>query len=342
MDITHEEIERYLCKIFTGNDLLYVKHGDKDIYIKFLQPDNNIRLRSNFAYDDAYNKAISEGMMSTEDLEKLIKERNLFTEEEENKLSKLESQLKGQEVLLAKTIVVKAKQDRLKKIVMDLKIQIHELRTKKISKLMMSADAKAEEDRTLFLCWACTYDYDTNKLYWETYKDLLRENDLEFKDILLSGFLKFYRGLDTTLIRHIARSNLWRIRYITSQKTSDPLFGVPTSQYTNDMMNLAYWSNYYQNIYEMLPEDRPPDLIIDDDDALDAYMQSYYDDRSKEDAARRSKVRTGGKLSAFDKEEVIVTQSNELYEDINYDKPREAQRIKDKSLIRKKTKRARN
>ena len=339
MDITHEEIERYLCKVFTGSDLLYVIDGDEDIRIKFKQPGNNIRLRANFVYDQAYEKAILEGMLSTEDLEKLLKDRGLFTEEEEDKLSRLESKLKGQEVLLAKTIVVKARQDRLKKIISDLKNEIHVLKAKKVSKLMMSADAKAEEERTLFLCWACTYNNDTDKLYWEIYKDLLKENNLELKDKLLSGFLKFYRGLNTTLIRHIARSNLWRIRYITSQKTSDPLFGIPTSQYTNDMMNLAYWSNYYQNIYEMLPEDRPPDLIIDDDEALDAYMQSYYDERSRDDAARRSKVKTKGRLSAFDKEEVIVTQSNELYEDIKYDKPREAQRIKNKAAIRKKARR---
>ena len=140
----------------------------------------------------------------------------------------------------------------------------------------------------------------------------------------------------------MARSNLWRIRYITSQKTSDPLFGRPTAEYTADMLNLAFWTNYYNNIYDMMPEDRPPDSIIEDDEALDAYMNSYYEDRSKENAARRSKRTTGGKLSAFDKEEVIVTQSNPLYEDIKYDKPREAQRIKDKASIKKRARRSRN
>jgi len=337
MDVTHEETEKCLCKIFTGSDLLYIKYGDEDTHIEFRQPSNNIRLKANIVYNEAYDKAISEGMLSTEDLKALLKERNIFTQEEEDQLNRLESKLKGQEVLLAKTIVVKARQDRLKKIVSDLKSEINVLQAKKISMLMMSADAKAEEERTLYLCWSCTYNNDTFELYWKTYRNLLKEDNLVFKDEVLSKFLRFYRGVDTKLIRHIARSNLWRIRYITSQKTSDPLFGVPTSQYTNDMLNLAYWSNYYQNIYEMLPEDRPPDLIIDDDEALDAYMQSYYDDRSRENAARRSKVKTKGKLSAFDKEEVIVTQSNELYEDIKYDKPREARRIKNKAAIRKKT-----
>ena len=168
---------------------------------------------------------------------------------------------------------------------------------------------------------------------------MLKETNLVFKDKVLFEFLRFYSGIDTRVIRYLARSNMWRIRYVTSQKTADQLFGCSTSQYTNDMLNLAYWSNYYQNIYEMLPEDRPPDLVIEDDESLDAYMQHYYDERHKDEAVRRSKSKTGGKLSAFDKEEVIVTQSSELYEDIKYDKPREAQKLKDRSDIKKRTRR---
>jgi hypothetical protein len=339
MDITHEQLDRYLCKIFTGIDVLYIKDGSEDICIEFRQPDNTIKLRANLVYDKACDKAIDEGMLATEDLKKLIKKRNIFTEADEEKIKKLESKLAGQEILLAKTMVVKAHQDRLKKIIRELKEEINELQFKKTSKLMMSAEAKAEEERSLFFCWACTYNTDKNELYWINYNDLLKETNIVIKDKILIEFLKFYRGLDTRLIRFIARNNLWRIRHVTSQKTSDPLFGLPTSQYTNDMLNLAYWSNYYQNIYEMLAEDRPSDLVIEDDEALDAYMTFYYNERTKDDAARRSKNRTQGKLSAFDKEEVIVTQSNELYEDIKYDKPREAQRIKNRSDIRKKARR---
>jgi hypothetical protein len=91
----------------------------------------------------------------------------------------------------------------------------------------------------------------------------------------------------------------------------------------------------------MMPEDRPPDSIVEDDDSLDAYMKSYYEERNREDAARRGTKTTSGKLSAFDREEVIITQSNELYEDIEYDKPREAQKIRDKTDIKKRTRRPR-
>ena len=71
MDITHEQLDRYLCKIFTGIDVLYIKDGSEDICIEFRQPDNTIKLRANLVYDKARDKAIDEGMLATEDLKKL-------------------------------------------------------------------------------------------------------------------------------------------------------------------------------------------------------------------------------------------------------------------------------
>ncbi len=336
MNITHEDLEKYLSKIFTGVELVYINNGSMDICVEFRSPNNATMLRANLLFNKTYSQALSRGMLSSEELEKLMKKRNIFTDEDEKRIEKLKAQLEAQELLLAKTSVVKAKQDRLKNIIKKIKDEINEISFKKSSKMSMSAESKADESKLLYLCWASSYNADTGTLLWPTYNNLLKETNLVFKDNIFLEFLKFNRGIDTRIIRYVARSNLWRIRYVTSLKTSEALFGVPTSEYTNDMLNLVYWSNYYQSIYEMLPEDRPSDLVIEDDEALDAYMQSYYDERNKEDAARRSKRKTQGKLSAFDKEEVIVTQSNELYEDIKYDKPREAQRIKDKAMIKKR------
>jgi hypothetical protein len=335
MDLTHEELEEYLLRIFTCRQLVYVNN----ICLIFKQPDNFIRIRANEKYKHSYARALEEGMLSLDNLEALIKERRLFTDEDQQEMDRLDSKLHAQKILLGKTVKVKANQDRIKGVIADLESQMNELKTKKYSKLMLSAETKAEEDRSAFLCWACTYKNEI-ELYWSSYEDLFKETNLDFKYKVISEFLRFYNGISTNLIRIIARSNLWRIRYITSLKVSEPLFGVPTSEYTNDMINLAYWSNFYQGVYEMMPEDRPPDSIIDDDDSLDAYMKDYYEERTREDASRRQRS-VKGKLSAFDKEEVIVTQSNELYEDIKYDKPREAQKVKDRADLKKRTRRPR-
>ena len=341
MELTHEEIERYLNIIFTGQESVYLG----EVLFVFRHPDNYTKRHADLLYERSYKRAIDDGMLSIKDLEELIKARNLFTEEDVIALDRLKTGLMAQELLLSKTTKVKARQDRIKEIIEDLKKKIYELEYKRTSKLAMSAESKAEEERALYLCWACTFvdDNGTVKKCWDTFNDLLNEKGGSYKDNVFIKFLRFRNGIDTGIIRQLARSSLWRIRYVTSQKVSDPLFGVPTSQYTNDMLNLAYWSNFYQNIYEMMSRDRPPDSIIDDDIALDAYMKEYYEDRNREDASEwaKNKNKVGrGKLSAFDKEEVIVTQSNELYEDIDYDKPREAQKVKDRVDLLKRTRRS--
>lgn len=339
MDITHEELEISLYKIFTGKELTIINNGKKNINILYKQPSNDIKIEANFIYNKSYFDAINSGILPVSKLEDLIKERGLFTEEDQIELDNLNTKLQAQKVLLSKTTKVKANTNRIKKIITKIENEKIEITNKKNSRLVLSAETKAEEDRSLFLCQACSYDYRSGELYWNTYSDILKEINIEFKNNVLIRFLKFYNGIKTNIIRYIARSNLWRIRYVTSQKTSESLFGVPTSDYTNDMINLAYWSNYYQSVYEMLPEDRPPDLIIEDDDALDSYMRSYYEERNQEETARRSKRNTQGKLSAFDSEEVILTQSNELYEDVKYDTPREAQKIKGRIDVRKRSRR---
>jgi len=334
MSLLYEEVEDYLLKIFTSIE--YISIHNKVLFFK--HPTNEIKQKANLEYKNEYDRAIVCGMLSRKDLEQIIKERGLFTDEDENMVNKLRDQLDAQGILLAKTTRIKANQNRILNVITRLKTEILEIEAKRCSALSLSAENKAEEIRTFRICSQCVYKED-KLLYWSSYDDALNETDLGFKDSVLLNFITFYSGINTAIIREIARHNLWRIRYINSQKTSETLFGVPTSEYSVDQLNLVYWSNFYQNVYEMLPEDRPSDVIIEDDIALDSYLKAYYEERNREDAARRSQKTSSGKLSAFDREEVIVTRSHDLYEDIDYNTPKEAQRIKDRVDIKKRTKR---
>ena len=336
MGLTYDEIEQYLVGIFSGKAYVYVD----DFLLVFKYPTNEIKQRANLVYERSFTKAVKEGMLPAVELEKLVEKRNIITVEELNKLKKLKGQLEAQEIILGKTTRVKANQDRIKQVINRLRHEIRQIEFKKSSKLLMSAETKAEEDKTFYVCSSCVYT-EEDVLFWPSYKSALKETRLDLKDRILLKYLRFYSGLPVSIIRSIARSNIWRIRYVNSIKTSDPLFGVPTSKYTTDQLNLSYWSNYYQNIYEMLPEDRPSDIVIEDDDALDAYMKTFYEERNKEEAHRKHVNKRSGKLSAFDSEEVIITRSHELYEDIEYDTPREAQKIKDRVDLKKRTRRGR-
>ncbi len=334
MELTHDEIEKHIDQISSGSKVVDI--DDEVILFKF--PIRRDIMKSRRIYDSEYKKSIEEGLLSMEDMKKIIEDRNLLTDSDRRQLSSLESKLEAQKVLLAKTVKVKANQDRIKNIIYNLEDEILIVKRKEHSKLSMTAETRAEESKVLYLCWRSTYDFDVEDLFWANFDLFLNEYRLTFRQKVISEFILFYGGISTSHIRATARSNLWRIRYITSLKTSEPLFGVPASIYTNDMLNLAYWSHYYQNIYEMLPDDQPSEDIIEDDEALDAYLNDYYNERKKESVVNRDK-RKFGKLSAFDKDEVIITKANELYEDIEYDKPREAQAVKDRNFIKKRTRR---
>ena len=332
--LSYSEIERYLSYISSGIKLSYI---DDNIY-RFKYPSNETKQMGDLIYDRSLASALESGMLLTAQLEDLIEKRNLIDADEVRKLTKLKSQLEAQEIILGKTTRVKANQERVKQIINRLKTEIRQIEFKKSSKLFLSADTKAEEDRTFFVCSRCVYN-EEDKLIWPTYKDALNETRINLRDKLLMEFIKFYSGLSAKIIREIARHGVWRIRYTHSIKTSEPLFGVPASSYTADQLSLIYWSSFYQGIYEMMPEDRPSDLVIEDDDALDAYMKTFYEERNKDEASRKHKNKRSGRLQAFDSEEVIVTRSHELYQDIDYDTPREAQKLKDRVDVKKRTKR---
>ena len=334
MSLTHDELDYYLTKIFSSVDFVYVGN----LLLMFKYPNNITKQRANLIYEQSYNDAVNNGILPQKDLEELIDKRNIITTAEKKFLKKLKDQLEAQMVLLSKTTRVKANQERIKSIITKIRRDIFEIESKKNSKLMMSAENKAEEEKTVFMASRCTYKEDES-LFWATYDEIKNDTKIDLRDKILLKFLRFYSGLSSSIIREVARSNLWRIRYINSVKTSDQLFGIPTSEYSTNQLSLAYWSNYYQNIFEMSAEDRPSELIIDDDESLDAYMKSVYEERNRDDASRRSKSNRSGKLSAFNSEEVIVTRSHELYEEIKYDTPKEAQKLKDRVDLKKRTNR---
>jgi len=336
MDLTLDQIEEYLEIIATGSKIVDVT--DRAFLLK--QPRLATRMVARRIYSKELEVAIKEGLLTNEQMRKLITERKIITDEERAKLKDIESKLEGQRILLGKTTRVRANQERIEKIIHNLENERLTIIYKERSKYAMTAESKAEESKMMYLCWSCTHGLDNqDKLHWETYNDYLKEPDFDFRQRITIEYMRFYSGIPTAIVRSVARSNLWRIKYISSVKTVDFVFGVPTAEYSNDMLNLMYWSHYYQNIYDMMPEDQPPDDIIDDDEALDAFMKDYHDEKSREMAARKSKKGYKGKLSAFDTEEVLVTRSNELYEDIEFDTPREANAIKERTSIQKKTRR---
>ena len=117
MELSYDEQERYLLRIFTGQELIYF--SSKKLYLVFKQPLNEIKLRANLVYDSTYKQAVEEGLMPIKEIENLLVERKIFTEQDEQKISRLRDKLEAQEIVLAKTTKLKARADRIKEIIKD-------------------------------------------------------------------------------------------------------------------------------------------------------------------------------------------------------------------------------
>jgi len=321
MDLSYDQLEKFIHEISAGQKIVHVKNfKQKEVPLLFKYPTHRDRELAEFFYRLAYKEAQNEGLPTIEELSELTKQRKLFPLEDQEKLESLEAKLKGQQAVLAKTTRVPARRERLSKIVEDLEKQIVDLKHKRDGYLDNSCERKATEEKLLYLSWCCTYDPFEDRLFWETYKSFKDETDILFRRNAFTEYIIYYHGLGTKTMRYIARSTLWRVRYVAALKTGNDLFGCPIKDYTNDQLMLSYWSNYYQSIYEMLPDDRPPDSIIEDDAALDAYMKDWHADRNRESTASRSKNKKYGKPSAWDHNETLVMKSNEVYDDVEYSK----------------------
>jgi len=318
--LSFDELDSYVRQICLGEKLTQVEAGSGEfVQLLFRYPTTRDLMVAEAVQQKAAEKAKKEGLPSVSDIDRVVRERGIFTEKDELEIEKLRSRLKGQKAVLSKTTKVPARRDRLKGIIKDLEKKIEEIVLKRESPRELTWERKAAEEKFLYLTRRGVYIPGTHDLYWGSESSFHGETDFILRKRVFLSYTIFSHGLSQEIIRFIARSNLWRIRYVTAVKTSDSLFGKPISEYNVDQLALLYWSHYYQSVYDMLPDDRPPDSIIEDDMALDAYMRSWSEERNREAAAARAKK--GGVVSdssAWDHGETLVMQSNPMYKDIQY------------------------
>lgn len=320
LELSYEELDGYIQQISSGKKLVYVegKGGNKvPLILRYPTPEDN--LAAEIVYNQAIDEAKEAGLPTLKEMEEVIRARGIFTEEDEKKIESLRSKIEGQKAILAKTTRVPARRDRLKGIINDLQKQIDDISLKKESSLELSQERKANEEKFLFLTQRGTYCPFKEDRYWPTLESFQKEPNFVFRKRAFVEYVVLAHGMRQPIIRYIARSNLWRIRYVTSVKTGEALFNHPVSHYNVDQLTLLYWSHFYQSVYEMMPSDRPEDQIIEDDQALDAYMKDWQADRNREAAASKAKSgKSYGNKSAWDHGEQLVMRSNPMHSDIEY------------------------
>lgn len=328
--LSYEKVEAYIQEISAGGRLVSVLDSNNntvDVYITHCVGTDI--MRAGLEYDRAYNKAVSEGFLTIEDTRSLLRDKGVVDLSIGEKIKKLKLKLEAQEAYLVKLTRVPSRRATTIKNINRMKQELEGLYLSRDKGLEYTAERVASEERYLFITWLTTKTADLHTRFWLTKEDFKAERDIILRRNIFLESIKMQGGTDVSILRYLAQHSLWRIRYLASVKTGESLFGRPIFNYTIDQLGLVYWSNYYQSIYDMMPEDRPPSYIIEDDNALDAYMKAYTEEKDREATAAREKGKKGkGVSSAWEQGEVLVMRSNPVYEDVEYSDTIEAMRDK--------------
>lgn len=322
--LSFQEVEKLLESILVNKTLTRLESREGPCFVIFSHPSADDIIRSRYIKEKAMLEALAEGLPSLEELEKTLQNKQVLSPADEATIKDLEEKIKAQARLLQLTKIEGRRKD-VQSNIDRFQQDIDKLKSKTRNLLALSAESKANEESMLYLCWVSTYDIEGPR-YWKTFQDFENETDLILRNSLLEEFMRFNAGITVKNIRLLARHNLWRIRYAAALKIGGPVFSRGLNDLTPDQLGLLYWSNYYQSIYEMMPDDQPSPEIIEDDASLDSYMEAFFKRREEERNEGRVKRASGnrkGKLSAWDRgEEVIITANHPEYMKMQYSEER--------------------
>lgn len=343
-EYSFQEIEEILEGILNNRKLIEIKLSNSSKFIIFSYPNAGDILYSRYIRKKTLIEAKDAGLPSIEDITKMLSERDVITSEDKQQIKELEDKIVGQRRLLQVT-KIPARKKTIEEAIEKYTQEINTLKNKGEEYYYLSQERKADEEAILYLAWASSFCIDGGK-YWQTFQDFEKDTDLFFRSQVILEFAIFNRGLSTKTIRYVARHNLWRIRYVAALKTSNSLFDNGLSDLTPDQLSLLYWSNYYQSIYEMMPDDQPSDDVISDDEILDKFMKVYFEKREQEKNGGRIKRGVEkNKLSAWNNsDELIITPAHPEYMSLAYskEKVRDSDGVSAVEVVSPNSRRARN
>jgi hypothetical protein len=219
-------------------------------------------------YNEAYEQALNDGLMTEDDMSSWMKEHYLWTSFHENKL------------------------EEIKKKVENLKVDIYDARQDpKLAKRIRSSIREAEDILSEQLLQK-NYNYQntcegfasTEKTSWLIQNLTFKHNQpYDFSDIPLQTIVEqwYMSFLPDSKCRELARNEPWKSLWIIREKSQLQLFAnTGLTELNYNQKNLIVWSQMYDNIQESL--DCPSKDVIEDDDMLDGWFIVQNRKREKE------------------------------------------------------------
>ena len=209
-------------------------------------------------YNEAYQQAYIDEMMTESEIENWMREKELWTHIDDNKIEGLKKDLEK-----LKVEIYNARNNIKLKETIRLYIRAGENQlathlSKKNSYYQNSAEGYASSEKAMWIIKNTTYC--NNLLY-------------DFSDISLSYIMDEWQSsfLNDSKCRELARTEPWKSLWVIKNNSNIKLFNNEEDhELTYNQKNLIIWSQMYDNIQESL--ECPQKDVIEDDDMLDGWF----------------------------------------------------------------------
>lgn len=156
---------------FVGKDLGNVEYK---MYVR--KPTMMEIQNAEFKFKIAKSQAIRAGAMTLDEAIKIVKERNIWTDEQENTLSELFKQIDEKVIKLKPELPIEDGK-KLCEEIDNLRNKIQLSQMPRLDVLSNTADSYAGEIRTQYFVSQCTYYQDANEKVYKSFEDVLNKGN---------------------------------------------------------------------------------------------------------------------------------------------------------------------
>jgi len=248
------------------------------------------------SYDRHHAKAASKGIRDEEELLKELIKDETWTSEEENELLELESYISNLEKSLTK-IILPSHQESHKKLILEEKIKLHVLKTKRKELIgRTAAEYAGNRSNEDFLCNLLYKDEELKTLFFS--EDEFGELDDSQLSFLMQKYYGFMTKFSDLNIQKASLEDCFSLFLPHCEKPYD-VFGKPMYLFTLYQLKLLAYGRMFLHIFQNV--DKIPDYIRKDPEALISFSESS---RNKETLTSKMKDNSATAVFGATKEDL--------------------------------------
>tara|TARA_Y100000004_G_C8925874_1_gene417615 strand:+ start:289 stop:1329 length:1041 start_codon:yes stop_codon:yes gene_type:complete len=282
------EREYFSSRIRSGIHRLKLDNG---VRLTILSPTAEEYMISGEIYDESFWKARADNIMLESEMQEWMKEKGLWTEEDDEKIEQLDKNLEKLKVQIFQQRLDRKMVQTLRAYIKATKKELSKMRERKSGQMEHTCEGIALTEKGLWVFENCSY----------IGSQKLAETEIETN----GPYFKWMKSiLDDDQVREIAKTDPFRLYW--NMKDVDPIFkNRDNRNLTNEQMGVILWSRMYDGVRESM--DCPSEDVIEDDDMLDGWFIVQRKKHEAEKAKSELESRTNNEKIAQSPEVMVFT-----------------------------------